>query len=410
MAIFSTEELEAFRTVKPTAPQQQTPSASKKRGGIGGFVEGIARGVAQPFSYLANSAIINPARELTAKYTGNEIALRNAQRRSNENLGVGEVTNQQIAGGEGDLGGGLKKWAGNSAQALLGAAVPGASSIKGGAALGAGTGASAALAERDSGIGDILTGGLIGGVTGGGISGGAKVLSKLTGRGASAGGAVNDAVKQADMKAMGLNIGDTYRGKVVDADMADDLYKFAREDAQKYGGIRSGKPITQARDANKVFNNVNKELAERRAAINRKLTNDEVAQVVNDAEFKINETLGAEPGKYFTDFKRLAQNKDIDGLEKLRMKADDDAFTLSGAQGNTAKAGEAYAIRDAIDDFVTNLQDEGADLYKATKGDYARAKATKDLLSKGSKSAGGSLKSSQNLVGASLVFTDTKKD
>jgi hypothetical protein len=144
----------------------------KKRGGIGGFLEGIARAAVEPASFALNNAIINPIKEEAASFTGNKVALRNARREGNREIGLGDEGK--------DLAGGLKKVAGNSAQLLLGAAAPGAgSTIKGAATIGAGTGAGSALAQDDSTLSDVLTGGVIGGATGGALKGVSSLAGKV---------------------------------------------------------------------------------------------------------------------------------------------------------------------------------------------------------------------------------------
>lgn len=171
MAYFTAQELAAVKNdmSRPTATV-----APKKpgRGGLAGFVGNVVHGAVAPFEYLGNAAIVNPAKELAAQFTGNKEALRNAERGSNRNLGLGDKGT--------DIVGGLKKWAGESAQALLAPAAAGTGTIRGAAAVGAGTGAGSALAERDSSLEDVLTGAALGGATAGGIVGGGKILNKLT--------------------------------------------------------------------------------------------------------------------------------------------------------------------------------------------------------------------------------------
>ncbi|HET8708925.1 MAG TPA: hypothetical protein VFL85_01450, partial [Candidatus Saccharimonadales bacterium] len=62
-------------------------------------------------NYLLNAAIVNPIKETAASLTGNEEAERNATKKANENLGLGE-NGDNLAGGAG-------KFALNSAGALL---------------------------------------------------------------------------------------------------------------------------------------------------------------------------------------------------------------------------------------------------------------------------------------------------
>lgn len=139
----------------------------KKRGG---FLRDLASGIAEPFSYLANTTIVNPIKELAADYSGNKIALRNARRESRREIGLGDDGK--------DIVGALKKWGGNSAQAILAATTPALNSAKGAAAFGGATGAATSLTDRDSSIEDVLTGGLAGAATGGILQKAGNILKK----------------------------------------------------------------------------------------------------------------------------------------------------------------------------------------------------------------------------------------
>lgn len=77
----------------------------------------VAQGIASPFEYLAKADIINPTRQLAAQFTHNNVAARNAQLATNRNLGLGDNGT--------DFTGGLRKWAGNTAQIGLDVAAPG---------------------------------------------------------------------------------------------------------------------------------------------------------------------------------------------------------------------------------------------------------------------------------------------
>lgn len=80
---------------------------------------GFLKSATDPFAYLGKTTIINPARELAAEFTDNDLALKNARRQSNIDLGLGAEGT--------DLRGGLRKWAGNTAQVGLTVAAPGIS-------------------------------------------------------------------------------------------------------------------------------------------------------------------------------------------------------------------------------------------------------------------------------------------
>ena len=158
---FAQLQANAENSYRPSQPKAQPKK--KKRGGLAGLVGNVVHGAVAPFEYLGKAAIVNPVRQLAAEATGNKKAAKNAKRATRENLGLGEKGT--------DFGGGLKKFVGNSAGALLSVAAPGANTIKRAATIGAGGGASAALAEKDSNLEDVISGALVGGATGGALKG-----------------------------------------------------------------------------------------------------------------------------------------------------------------------------------------------------------------------------------------------
>lgn len=79
----------------------------------------VGKGLASPFGYLAKADFINPIKETSAQITHNPLAYRNAVRQSNVDLGLGPNGK--------NLAGGLRKWAGNTAQIGLDVAAPGIS-------------------------------------------------------------------------------------------------------------------------------------------------------------------------------------------------------------------------------------------------------------------------------------------
>ncbi len=169
-----------------TTGVNQPQTAAKKN--TGGLLGGFAKGIASPFEYLLNASILNPTRELAAQFTGNKVALKNARRQSNVDLGLGEKGT--------DFTGGAKKFAGNSAQALLTVGTGGLNSalaakgvgtggrIAADAAIGAGFGGSAELANRDSTLGSVLKQSAIGGATSGALTGAMTGLPKLASKAA----------------------------------------------------------------------------------------------------------------------------------------------------------------------------------------------------------------------------------
>lgn len=195
-----------------------TAPVPKGRGGLTGFIEGAAKGIAHPFGYLLNAAIVNPTREIAAQVTGNKVAQKNAAKKSNVSLGLGE-SGTNIAQG-------LKTVGGNSAQALLNLAMPEAGSIGKQAALGAGFGASSALAQDNSTAENVLQGGIEGGLFGGAVGGVGKVLSKLGGGAEKV--VANKGAKIADNKATQTAFDDAIQ-KAKEAEPYANIPKKARE-------------------------------------------------------------------------------------------------------------------------------------------------------------------------------------
>lgn len=152
----------------------------------------LAVATVEPFAYLAKADIINPAKELAADFTGNEVAKANALKQSRKDLGLGEDGR--------DLEGGIRKFAGNTAQIGLTFLAPAASKLispltqkaGGGAAssilnasgtgavLGAPFGASAAVADTENplSVENILKGAGYG-VAGGALLGAAGEAAHL---------------------------------------------------------------------------------------------------------------------------------------------------------------------------------------------------------------------------------------
>lgn len=195
------------------------------------------------------------------------------------------------------------------------------------------------------------------------------------------------AAQQANMEGRGIQVGASAgRGRVTTPEMADQLNDFMVNRAQQYGGIRSGKPIDQARDAQNVFNNVTKSLDETLAKIDRPLTAGEPQTVVASALTKIGDNAAVTgTTKTMGKFQSKLENaKSLKDLETIRREADDLAFTSTGA-GKTSAAAQAHAVRDAIDEFITPLSPD----YKAIKSDYTLARDALEATSKANKSAKG---------------------
>lgn len=363
------EDRPVKKTNAPKTPQR------KKRGGIGGILESVVRGAAEPFSYLLNTAIVNPAKELSASATGNRVALRNARRESNREIGLGEEGT--------DLEGGLKKWAGNSAQALLTTAAPAVNTVRKGATIGAGTGGSAALTDRDSTLGDIATGAAFGGVTGGGLSAGSKILSKLTNKAGSPLG------KGIDAEASGIARGTPLKGgRTVTPEYEQELQDFMRSGSKAYipTGIKAGKPRKQSTQAQEVFNNVKKKLNTTLDDINREIGDPDKISITSRVQKLLDDDAGITgTTKTWGKFEqKLKKATDLKGLEKIRREADDLAFSSEKA-GKTSAARQARHVRDEIDNYIT----PESEAYKAVKKDYRLAKDALELTAKGSRSAKG---------------------
>lgn len=129
-----------------------------------GLLEQAISGITQPFRYFGNAAIVNPTKEIAAQLSGNKTALRNAQRKSSRDLGLGK---------ENDLGRALTMLTGNTAQLGLTFAPPARAATLGGrvaagAKIGAGFGGASSLGRGES-VDEALKSALVGGALGGAI-------------------------------------------------------------------------------------------------------------------------------------------------------------------------------------------------------------------------------------------------
>lgn len=195
--------------------------------------KGLAVATAAPFTYLAKADIINPAKELAADITGNEVAGRNARRQSAIDLGLGPEGK--------DLAGGFRKWAGNSAQVGLTFLAPAASKLIApvtekagggvassilnasgtGAVLGAPFGASAAVADTENplSVENILKGAGYG-VAGGALLGAAGEAAHL---------AIHNRRPLNQVGAVGRNVSDDEIKKLAASDSTDAIKKSLAE-------------------------------------------------------------------------------------------------------------------------------------------------------------------------------------
>jgi len=316
--------------------------------------------------------------------------------------GKGGILTSLISEG-GAIGGGA---AGAAAGTAL---LPGVGTLLGGA-LGAGIGAfTGRVAEnkvRDDryGFGDAAKEGLVSGLLsapGKGIKAGytgAKTLAKgggleeallQAGTKATKSGLVGRAANKvrtgaADRSAAGFGVKTTDKFLPDDADA---VAQFIQTKASKYAPVKAGSPLNQARDLQGVKNGVVKQLDAALEGINRPLKPNETKAIITSLDNRlVNNPDITGNTELANKFKTLVINKDIKGIEKLRRQYDDIAFKANGDPATTAKAAEAGAIRDTIDEFVTPLSKE----YKSIKGDYGLANKALQLASKeGGKQAKG---------------------
>lgn len=213
------------------APAQSQQPQPKKRGGVGGFLENVVHSAVSPFEYLLKASVVNPTKEIAAQLTNNKTALANATKGSNQNLGLGDKGT--------DFTGGLKKFIGNSAQALLTTAAPAVNSIKTGAAIGAGTGASSALTNRDSTLNDVVEGGLLGGVTGGGLAKVGKILNKTSSKDSGFMKNLTTQGQQAQGRVAGVSAGSKVGGKELTPQDTNQMLQTLKDEGIKIGNANN---------------------------------------------------------------------------------------------------------------------------------------------------------------------------
>jgi len=327
---------QSFKQQQAAAQVSSQPS----KGGQGGFLASLLPTIGGTIGAVGGTLLGGPVGTVAGGAGGSAL---------------GEFLRQKISGEENDLGT-------MGREALLGA-VPGGLGLLGKgvkAARGATAGVKAAATATD----------VASAVRPSGVVGHAK-----------------DIARSKSQKGFGLEVGQNMgRGKILTPDKADEMHSFTTDRANLYGGIKAGKPINQARDAQNVFNNVKTKLGSELDKINRPVTTDEITSIGTKAAEKVNAD-AAVTGTTKTLEKlsaKAAAAKDLKALEAVRMEADDLAFTSTGA-GKTSAAAQARAVRESIDDLMTNLSPD----YKAVKGDYMMAKEALEMTSKASKSAKG---------------------
>lgn len=213
--------------------------------------------------------------------------------------------------------------------------------------------------------------------------------------------------KNIDESSSGFGIGTPMGGgRVLDADDADDLLRFAREGSKQYvpQGIPAGTRVSQARAAAEVKKAVTNSLDDTLDDINRALASSDKSALkasikqaadVDEAITGTTKTLDKFLGN-------IDDTKDLKALEALRRRADKLAFTQTGA-GKTSAARQAGIVREQIDDFITAIPDEQFANYKAIKADWRRANDLLRLTSKGTPGAKAAIGSP--LLGARIPQT-----
>lgn len=366
----------------PSSASVQMPVA-QKRGGFGGLLDNVVRGAAEPFSYLLNTAIVNPAKQEIARATGNKTAQRNAVNETRQELG-------------GDLGGAAKKWAGNSIQALATGLAPNPASFKGAAALGAVNSGGMKLAEKDSNLVDILTNAAIGAGTGAGFKGVSAVGSKVTGK---IGNAVSNKADNFATKQFGLT--DSFLAK---------YKKKAGEDAAKVIGRYGLSTVDDIdREVSKqtaIFNHlVDRAEPVRKATLEKRLTAaaDDLLTQAPTAQKKVGVQLVNEAKQLMSQFGDDIPAKELNVIKKQY----DDLVNYSMQQADPATYGVnkriADELREAIQDAsgskqlkgtgreiskLINLSDEAQKRAPAVSSRAASPLNLRNLLAAGAGGAG----------------------
>jgi hypothetical protein len=161
----------AFALALQQQRMAQQPQQPQRKGGISGFITNVAKDIAHPVGYLLDP-VRNGIAGSVAQLTGNREALRNVDKRSSKNLGLGEDNK--------NLTGALKSLAGNTAQLGLTFAAPEMKGIANGAKAGAAFSGATALRDNKS-LDDALKQIAIGGATGGVLGGATSLFSKGVG-------------------------------------------------------------------------------------------------------------------------------------------------------------------------------------------------------------------------------------
>lgn len=228
-----------------------------------------------------------------------------------------------------------------------------------------------------------------------------KTSGAPTSRGESILGGVATRAREFDAKTSGLGVGQKINGQTVTPQRSQELYNFSRT-----RGVKSGSPMSQAKQAEELLRNTTNQLDTTLGTINRGVTKDELIGLTSAATSKVADN-AAVTGTTKTLGKfneKISKAKDLKELEAIRREADDLAYSATGAK-KTAAAAQAKAVRETIDDFVTGVSPG----YKALKGDYRNAKDTLELTTKAAGSGSGGIDILGNKFGSTAIPAMTSK-
>lgn len=337
-AEFAQLQANAEAAYKPTS----TAVTKRSRGGIAGTVGKLVHGAVAPFEYLGKSAFGSPVRQLAAQISGNEQAKTKAWRDKNIDLGLGEKGT--------DFAGGAKKFIGNSAQALLLPAAPAVSTVKGAAALGAGAGGAAALAEPNSSVEDVLTGATVGAVTGGALKGAGNVASKISGK--NKGGTfmknLTTQGQQAQGRVAGISAGSKVGPRELTPQDTSDMLQTLRDE-----GIKVGNSNNTLRDVTDKLDNYGSEISNHFAIYDSPLTKNDTNVIADNFINGLKTTDPAVLKKADILVADLKNNvKSLKDLWEFRKRLD--KTIPASKQGTTEGLSNKIATTKAMRDYIAN--------------------------------------------------------
>ena len=337
--------------------QPQAP-AKKQMGGLAGILTGIAKDIAHPVGYFGDAAFGNPIRELSAQFTGNKVALANANKRSNKNLGIGDNADNLL--------GGLKTLAGNAGQLGLSLLAPETKSIKAGMTVGAGFGGSSAL-SRNGSLEDVINQAGTGALFGGALSVGGKVIGRLSGRGGSETSKLAQSSQRLEGRSTGIGFGTKVNGQRISAQQAKELEQFGISQ-----GMPSGHIDNKFAWAGAKKSELAKNLEDVVKANNRPLT----PQESNDLVFYIK--------------KRLSENlvlKNDKPTMKLAKSYLKDVFNASDIVG-TNNAKKAIASAESFAKQSKNATPNTQNVYEIFRDELSKVENSIKPIAKANKSFG----------------------